>query len=78
MIIVNVHEAKTQLSKILEAVQRGEQVLIAKANKPVAELIPYQGPALQLGGFEGEIEISDDFDSPRVNEQVVDLFEGQE
>ncbi len=77
MIVVNVHEAKTQLSKMLDAVQRGEQVIIAKANRPVAELVPYQRPALQLGGFEGEIEVRDDFDDPAVNDAVARLLEGE-
>jgi prevent-host-death family protein len=76
MLIVNVHEAKTQLSKMLEAVARGEKVIIAKADSPVAELVPYRRPALQLGGFEGEIDIADDFDSAEVNERVQALFEG--
>ncbi|MBW2734114.1 MAG: type II toxin-antitoxin system Phd/YefM family antitoxin [Deltaproteobacteria bacterium] len=75
--IINIHEAKTHLSKILEAVQRGEEVIIAKANKPIAEIIPYQKPALQLGGFEGKIVISDDFDSEALNEEVADLFQGR-
>ena len=77
MIVVNVHEAKTQLSKLLEATERGEQVVIARANRPVAQLVPYERPALQLGGFEDQIEISDDFDSPEVNDLVADLFEGR-
>jgi len=76
MLVLNVHQAKTQLSKMLDAVSRGEKVVIAKANVPVAELIPYQRPALQLGGFEGEIEIDDDFDSDEVNRHVTELFEG--
>ena len=76
MIVVNVHEAKTQLSKLLEAVNRGEQVVIARANTPVAELVPYRRSALRLGGFEGEIEIGEDFDAPEVGARIADLFEG--
>lgn len=44
MIIANVHEAKTQLSKLLEAVERGEEVIIARAGKAVAKLVPADPP----------------------------------
>ncbi|MCK5798392.1 MAG: type II toxin-antitoxin system prevent-host-death family antitoxin [Deltaproteobacteria bacterium] len=74
--VVNIHEAKTHLSKILEAVQRGEEVIIAKANTPIAEIIPFDRPALQLGGFEATIDIRDDFDSEAVNDEVARIFEG--
>lgn len=65
---VNVHEAKTQFSKLLAQVQRGKEVVIAKAGKPVAKLMPYTPPKRRIappGSMEGHgFWISDDFDDP--------------
>jgi prevent-host-death family protein len=73
MQLVNVHEAKTQLSKLLERVQSGEEVVIAKAGTPIARLVQYAPPKRNIappGAMKGEIWIADDFDEP-----LVDLFE---
>lgn len=73
MQVVNIHEAKTQLSKLLEQVQAGEDVVIAKAGSPIVRLIPYLPPRRRVappGAMEGEGRISDDFDEP-----VDDLFD---
>lgn len=67
MHLVNIHEAKTQLSKLLEQVQAGEDVVIAKAGAPIVRLVPYTPPKRKIappGAMEGEIWISDDFDDP--------------
>ncbi len=64
---VNVHEAKTQLSKLLEAVQSGDEIVIAKAGTPVARLVPYTPPKRKIaspGAMKGQIWIGDDFDEP--------------
>ena len=64
---VNIHEAKTQLSRLLEQVQAGEDVVIAKAGSPIVRLIPYAPPKRKIsppGAMEGEGWISDDFDEP--------------
>jgi prevent-host-death family protein len=64
---VNVYEAKTQLSKLLERVERGERIVIARAGTPVAMLVPYVDPALTPrvpGLLRGQIWMSDDFDDP--------------
>jgi len=61
---VNIHEAKTHLSRLLEAVEGGEEVVICRAGKPVATLKPYQ-PSKQPrkpGSLKGQIWIADDFD----------------
>ena len=58
---VNIHEAKTHLSRLLEQVQAGERVIIAKAGKPIAELAPYKKPGLVFGGLKGQFEY--DYDS---------------
>jgi prevent-host-death family protein len=63
---VNVHEAKTRFSKLLKRVQLGEEIVIAKAGKPVARLIPFAPTALvrKPGTAKGMITMSDDFDAP--------------
>jgi len=66
MITVNVHEAKTHLSKLLERVMNGEQIVIAKAGKPVALLVSLaQPPAPRIDGIDaGKVVIGPDFDEP--------------
>jgi prevent-host-death family protein len=61
---VNVHEAKTQLSRLLEEVEAGERIVIARAGEPVAVLAPYKAAVRRrrLGLFEGQVKIHDDFD----------------
>ncbi len=61
---VNVHEAKTELSRLLEEVEGGERVIIARAGEPVAMLVPYKAAARRrrLGQFHGQVKIHDDFD----------------
>ena len=61
---VNVHEAKTQLSRLLEEVEAGERVVIARAGEPVAVLTPYKVSVRKrrLGLFAGEATIGADFD----------------
>ncbi|HYQ05108.1 MAG TPA: type II toxin-antitoxin system prevent-host-death family antitoxin [Polyangiaceae bacterium] len=61
---VNVHEAKTQLSKLLEEVEAGERVIIARAGEPVAVLGPYKAAVRRrrLGLFAGQVTIREDFD----------------
>jgi prevent-host-death family protein len=65
-VTVNIFEAKTQLSKLIEMVERGEDVIIARAGKPVArltQLVPVKRP-IRYGGLKGQIWIADDFDDP--------------
>lgn len=63
---INVHEAKTQLSRLLERVERGEEIVIARAGTPVARLLPFTPPgsARELGMDEGRVDIPADFDAP--------------
>lgn len=63
---VNIHEAKTQLSRLLAKVAAGEEVIIARNGEPVARLVPVEPPRKKrvLGQFAGEIWISPDFDDP--------------
>jgi len=63
---VNVHEAKTQFSKLLSRVSLGEEVIIAKAGKPVARLSPVDRPPHRRkpGSAKGKIRVAPDFDAP--------------
>jgi len=62
---VNVHEAKTHLSKLLERVALGEEVIIAKAGTPVAKLVPVHQPKTRIfGSAKGEFTVRDDFNEP--------------
>lgn len=74
---VNVHEAKTQFSKLLQRVMCGEEVVIAKAGRPVARLVPYATAtaARVPGRYAGQMRIAADFDAP-LPEDVLGLFEG--
>ena len=56
---VNIHEAKTHLSRLLERVAAGERVVISKAGQPVAELIPHQRTRVHFGGLKGELAYDD-------------------
>jgi prevent-host-death family protein len=76
--VVNVHEAKTHLSRILEEVAAGAEVVIAKAGKPVARLVPIE-PVTRpksLGLLRGRIAVPDDFDAP-LSPDVLAEFEGR-
>jgi prevent-host-death family protein len=71
---INVHEAKTHLSKLLERVALGEEVIIAKAGTPVAKLIPF-GPlsgTRVFGSAKGEFTVPDDFNEP--DPEIESLF----
>ncbi|MCE3253537.1 MAG: Prevent host death protein Phd antitoxin [Cellvibrio sp.] len=74
---VNIHDAKTRFSKLIEAVSQGEKVIIAKAGKPVAELIAIESvlPTRKPGSLKGKIKIADDFDAP-LPDEILDAFEG--
>lgn len=73
---VNVHDAKTQFSKLIAQVERGQEVVIAKAGRPVARLTPYTQAKRKIsppGGMEGRgFRIADDFDEPL--DELFDAF----
>ena len=72
---VNIHETKTHFSKLLERVAVGEEIIIAKAGKPVARLIPIKSrrSGFKLGSANGEFVVPDDYNDPRPKE-IEDLF----
>ena len=72
---VNIHEAKTHFSKLLERVAMGEEVIIAKAGTPVAKLVAVAGRKKKrvLGTAKGEFTVPDDFNDP-LPKDIEDLF----
>lgn len=63
---VNIHEAKTHLSKLIKKVINGEEVVIARGNKPIAKIVTLENSKAtrKLGSAKGKIKISADFDEP--------------
>ncbi len=74
---VNMHDAKTNFSKLVDAAANGEEIIIAKAGKPVARLVPLAQtvPLRRPGSMKGQIRIADDFDAP-LPEDILASFEG--
>ena len=77
---INIHEAKTQLSKLLSRVALGEEFTIANRGVPVAKLIPYDVIEHNLGDripgrLAGQIKINDDFDEPE--DEIIKLIYGE-
>jgi prevent-host-death family protein len=75
---VNIHAAKTQFSRLVDAAAAGEEIIIAKSGKPVARLGPLirQKHKRKLGALAGKLRIPEDFDAP-LPDEVVDAFEGR-
>ena len=75
---LNVHQAKTHLSRLLERVAKGGSVVIARAGKPIARLVPLGAPrggkAKRLGFMAGQLRVPDDFD--RMGEKEIDALFG--
>jgi antitoxin (DNA-binding transcriptional repressor) of toxin-antitoxin stability system len=69
----NIHEAKTQLSRIIE---RGEEVIISRAGTPVAKVVPLTGAARRRGRgmLRGRLQVSEDWDTDTVNESITKDF----
>jgi prevent-host-death family protein len=79
MLVVNMHNAKTNLSRLIEAaVRAGEPFTIAKAGKPVATVTPISAPPnlSRLGFMQGEFKTPDDFDAMS-GDDIAEMFEGK-
>jgi prevent-host-death family protein len=78
--IVNMHEAKTQLSKLVDKASKGEPFIIAKAGKPLVKVIPVDAPVpkkvQRLGFMSGQLAIPDDFDVMG-SAEIAKIFEGE-
>lgn len=75
---INIHEAKTHLSRLVEEVAAGEEIIIAKAGKPIARLVPLDNAPKKrrLGLLKGQLKVPEDFDAP-LPDDVLGLFEGR-
>jgi len=75
---INIHQAKTQLSRLIERVNAGEEIVIAKAGRPVARLVPAGVSAAPRtpGLMKGRIRVGKDFDTPLPGD-LLDAFEGK-
>ena len=75
MRMVNIHEAKTHFSKLVNVVMQGNEIVIAMAGKPVVRLCPMEKkPKCRFGVLKGKIKIADDFDAP-LPDDVLHSFE---
>jgi len=75
---INIHQAKTQLSRLVERAAGGEEIVIAKAGKPVARLVPYiaKNEPRRPGQLRGKIRVKKSFDQP-LPKELLASFEGQ-
>jgi len=77
-IFTNIHEAKTHLSRLVERAAAGEEIVIAKAGKPMVKLVPYQEaktPKRKPGAWRGKVWISPDFD--KADKEIEELFNNE-
>ncbi|MDQ0142889.1 type II toxin-antitoxin system Phd/YefM family antitoxin [Cupriavidus necator] len=75
---VNIHDAKTNFSRLVDAASAGEEIIIAKAGKPAARLVPMESDKVvrRFGVLKGKIRVADDFDAP-LPDDVMAEFEGR-
>ena len=78
MATVNIHAAKTHLSKLVDQAAAGEEIIIARAGKPVARLVALEErpKKIRLGGLRGKMRLPDNFDDP-LPDWLLDAFEGK-
>ncbi len=74
--IVKLYEAKTHLSALVDEAAAGEKIVIAKGDKPMAQLVPLEANKRRPGGWEDGLAIAEDFDAP-LPETVLTAFEGE-
>lgn len=78
MSAINIHDAKTHLSRLLEDVADGKEFVIAKAGKPIAKLGPLgSGQPIRFGALKGKITVPDDFDAPLPNDVLASFAGGR-
>jgi len=78
---INIHQAKTHLSRLVEQAAKGESFIIAKAGKPMVKVVPLDPPEekkmQRIGFMEGEINVPDDFDR-MFEDEIAEMFYGKE
>ena len=79
MRIVNIHEAKTHLSRLIDLAAKGEPFIIAKAGKPLVKVVPFDAPAAprRLGFMRGQFTVPEDFDT-MYQEEIEKMFYGDD
>ena len=79
MLIVNIHDAKTQLSRLVENAANGESFIIAKAGKPMVKVVALDNAdtTRRIGFMAGEFTVPDDFDT-MCQEEIIEMFEGKQ
>lgn len=81
MVTVNIHDAKTHLSQLIEKAVQGESFIIAKAGKPLVKVtsleVPAKGQARRIGFMKGQIKVPRDFDR-MCSEEIEQLFYGEQ
>lgn len=71
----NMHDAKSKLSQLVEAALSGEEIIIAKAGKPMVQLIPFKQQSKRVfGSQKGAFIMSADFDSKETNDEIAEMF----
>lgn len=72
----NIHDAKTNLSRIIDRVEHGEEIVISRAGTPVAKLVPLIGAFNRTGrgSLRGSLVLADDWDSDQVNDAITNDF----
>ncbi|GAA4194726.1 type II toxin-antitoxin system Phd/YefM family antitoxin [Microbispora amethystogenes] len=72
----NIHEAKTNLSRIIDRVEHGEEIVISRAGRPVAKVIPFPTKVSRhgRGSLKGVLQVTDDWDSSEVNDAIARDF----
>ena len=78
MLTINIHEAKTYLSRFIEKAEAGEEIIIAKAGKPIAKLVPLHSlpSSRSLGIFQGKLNVPEDFDAA-LTEDMASQFQSE-
>jgi prevent-host-death family protein len=78
LVTVNLYDAKTNLSRLVERAAAGEEIVVAKAGRPLARLVPLEKPARtrELGFFAGQVVVGPDFDDP-LPEEIQAAFDGR-
>lgn len=78
--IVNIHEAKTHLSRLVARAASGEEIVIGKAGVPMAKLVPYrsEGPLRRFGYWKGRVTLAADWDAADTNAEIERMFGGND
>lgn len=69
------HEAKTTLSQLVEQAEAGEEILLARAGRPVARIVALRGERRRLGAWSGRVRMADDFDAPLPDDLLAEWSE---